>query len=56
MGRALLAEYLPGLKNVNNSIGSLFGFENEDGEPISFTEGVSQKWEDIRKGFSEGMG
>ena len=43
-----------GLKNVNNSIGSLLGFENEDGEPISFTEGVSQKWEDIRKGFSEG--
>lgn len=43
-----------GLQNANNSIGSLFGFENADGEPISFTEGVSQKWDDIRKGFSEG--
>lgn len=43
-----------GLNDVNNSIGSLFGFENEDGEPVSFTEGVSQKWEDIRKGFSKG--
>lgn len=43
-----------GLQNANNSIGSLFGFENEDGQPISFTEGVSQKWDDIRKGFSQG--
>lgn len=43
-----------GVKTVNNSLGSLLGFEDEEGNPLSLTDGVAQEWGDIRDGFLKG--
>ena len=43
-----------GVKTVNNSLGSLLGFEDEEGNPLSLTDGVAQEWGNIRDGFLKG--
>ena len=41
-----------GLENLNNTFGTIFGFTDEDGNPVSFTDGIKHTAKTITTGIS----
>ena len=41
-----------GLENLNNTFGTIFGFTDEDGNPVSFTDGIKKTAKTITTGIS----